>query len=197
MNLLESDWIQEARQGNDEAFTHLVEAYQKPVYNLCYRMLGNDQEAEDAAQETFWRAYRALDRYDPQRSFATWLLAIAAHYCIDQLRRHRPHSFSIDVMDDEVLPDKSIDIEMVGSRMEEQRLVRELVAEMNPIDRAVLILRYWYDLSDREISETISISISAVKSRLHRARRDLASKWQARTREQTSPERNNNESPAF
>ena len=80
-------WVIQAQQGNDEAFTRLVEEYQTHVYNLCYRMLGEPEAAEDAAQETFLRAYQNLRRYDQTRSFATWLLSIGAHYCIDRLRR--------------------------------------------------------------------------------------------------------------
>jgi RNA polymerase sigma-70 factor (ECF subfamily) len=92
----EKTWIIQAQHGNDDAFTNLVETYQKPVYNLCYRMLGESEAAEDAAQETFLKAYQNLSRYDRERSFATWLLSIAAHYCIDRLRRRRFPSVSID-----------------------------------------------------------------------------------------------------
>jgi RNA polymerase sigma factor (sigma-70 family) len=90
---VEVEWINRARAGDGEAFGHLVEAYQVSVYNLCYRMLGNLQEAEDAAQETFLRAYQGIKGYDRQKSFSTWLLSIAAHYSIDQIRRRRMTSF--------------------------------------------------------------------------------------------------------
>jgi len=69
----ETEILQKALQKDDGAFAELVEKYQSPVYNLCFRMLGSEVEAEDAAQETFWRAYQALNRYDPNRSFITWL----------------------------------------------------------------------------------------------------------------------------
>ena len=74
MAIAETECLKLAQKGNQEAFTQLVETYQNPVYNLCYRMLGNSQVAEDAAQETFWRAYKNLDRYDDERPFPTWLL---------------------------------------------------------------------------------------------------------------------------
>jgi len=64
-------WVLRARAGDDEAFTRLVEAYQNPVYNLAYRMLGSPTEAEDAAQETFVRVYARLSTYDPQRKFSS------------------------------------------------------------------------------------------------------------------------------
>ena len=85
----EKRWLQEARAGDEEAFSRIVEAYQRPVFNLCYRMLGERTLAEDAAQETFLRAFLGLKRYDPKRPFITWLLSIASHHCIDRLRRRR------------------------------------------------------------------------------------------------------------
>ena len=97
----EQTWVYQAQQGSDEAFTRLVETYQTPVFNLCYRMLGEPELAEDAAQETFLRAYQHLHRYDQKRPFATWLLSIAAHYCIDRLRRRKFSMFSMDAEDDE------------------------------------------------------------------------------------------------
>ena len=105
----EQAWILQAQQGSDEAFTCLVETYQKPVYNLCYRMLGEPEAAEDAAQDTFLKAYQNLTRYDIERPFATWLLSIAAHHCIDKLRRKRFSSFSLDADEDGPveLPDRS------------------------------------------------------------------------------------------
>ena len=97
----ELTWVLQAQQGNDDAFTKLVEEHQTHVYNLCYRMLGEPEAAEDAAQESFLRAYQNLHRYDQSRPFATWLLSIAAHYCIDRLRRRKLSIFSIDEENDD------------------------------------------------------------------------------------------------
>jgi hypothetical protein len=69
----EAKWLIQAQKGDPQAFTHIVEEYQRPVYNLCHRMLGNAQDAEDAAQESFLKAYKAMNRYDPNRSFSSWL----------------------------------------------------------------------------------------------------------------------------
>ena len=85
----ETEWIHQARGGDQAAFGRLVVAYQTPVYNLTYRMLGNTGEAEEAAQEAFLRAYTRLHSYDPQRPFRSWMLSIASHYCIDLLRKRR------------------------------------------------------------------------------------------------------------
>jgi len=85
----EKRWLLQARNGDEEAFSRIVEAYQRPVYNLCYRMLGDRMLAEDAAQETFLRAYLGLKRYDPKRAFINWLLSIASNHCIDGRYLHR------------------------------------------------------------------------------------------------------------
>jgi len=171
----EGQWISRAIKGDDDAFVQIVESYQIPVYNLCYRMLGNKEEAEDAAQETFLRAYRSLKRYDPKRKFATWLLSIASHYCIDRLRRRRLQLVSLD----DLRPGRERSASTPGAEVnylqhEHAEEIWKMLDGIGEKDRAAVILRYWYDFSYEEIAENLSLSISAVKSRLHRTRRDLA-----------------------
>ena len=197
MNQAETDWIAKAINHDEEAVTHLVEAYQTPVYNLCNRMLGDPGEAEDAAQESFWRAYQSIKRYDPQRSFITWLLSIAAHYCIDQIRKRRLSTLSLDVLPEGDIADNTPTPESSYGRREEQQRMRRLLQGLNPEDRAAIIMSYWYDLSDQEIGESLSLSVSAVKSRLFRARRELARMWQAEQNAAVITERRPHESPAF
>lgn len=176
----EMSWIIQAQNGSDEAFTRLVEQYQTPVFNMCYRMLGEAEAAEDAAQESFLRAYQNLTRYDRQRSFATWLLAIAAHYCIDRLRKRRFVVFSIDEEKEEddapiELPDpNALNPELQSIHREEQQQIQIALKKLDAIDRAAIILRYWYDFSEIEIGENLNLTVSAVKSRLHRARKTIA-----------------------
>jgi RNA polymerase sigma-70 factor, ECF subfamily len=173
----ESVWLKRALNGDSQAFSQLVEHYQRPVYNLCYRMLGNAQDAEDAAQEAFLRAYKSMRQYDFKRSFSTWLLSIAAHYCIDQIRRRRMVTISVEEL---VVPDLPVDEPDMDSRLsrkEDQKNIRALLQVLESVDRAVVIMYYWYDFSYEEISQTLKLSESAVKSRLHRARRAMASQW--------------------
>jgi len=191
----ESDLLVLAQDGNDEAFTRLVERYQNPVFNLCYRMLGDALEAEDAAQESFWRAYQAIRRYDRSRPFATWLLSITAHYCIDQQRKRRLPTLEIDDWMEEVLPDNTPDPEKMAGAQEEKERIHKMLAALNPQDRAAIILRYWYEFSEEEISQSLQLTVSAVKSRLHRARLKFATLYQA---ERTvHPRGVHDESPAF
>lgn len=197
MSNLEPEWLAQALKGDSDAFAQLVETYQKSVYNLCYRMLGDPDEAEDAAQETFLRAYRNLKHYDRQRLLSTWLLSIAAHYCIDQIRRRRFTVLSLDTLPQLDVPDKSLGPEPSLVLNENQKKVQDLLASLNPQDRAAVVMLYWYDFSYEEIGEALSMSISAVKSRLHRARRELAQHWMDQGSPAILSERTRHESPAF
>jgi RNA polymerase sigma-70 factor (ECF subfamily) len=177
----ERAWIEQALKGDRVAFGHLVRAYERPVYNLTYRMLGDPAEAEDAAQETFFRAYSKLATYKPERKFVNWLLSIASHHCIDRLRRKsRAPQLSLDgplppqwITSNAPRPDQVVD------KRQERERVRESLDTLPPDYRAAIILRYWYNLSYREIAGVMDTTESAIKSRLHRARRMLAHQLQA------------------
>jgi RNA polymerase sigma-70 factor (ECF subfamily) len=177
----EAIWVQHAREGDQTAFTQLVEAYQTPVYNLAYRMLGNMVEAEDAAQETFIRAYRRLDTYDPSRKFSSWLLAIASHYCVDVLRRRRINYLSFDELPPmvELSMPRTTQPEHVVTRQQQASTVQQLLDTLPASYRTPVILRYWYDMSYREIAETMGVTESTIKTRLHRARAKLAKQARA------------------
>ena len=171
----EREWILRARAGDGEAFTHLVKAYQTPVYNLAYRMLGNSVEAEDAAQETFIRVYTRLNTYDVSRKFSSWVLSIASHYCIDRLRRRRMTLLSLEdvaftghLASDEERPEEAI------TRDEKEAQVHQLLDVIAPEYRAAVVLRYWYDCSYKEIAQILDTTESAIKSRLFRARQMMA-----------------------
>ena len=197
----EQTWVLQAQQGSDEAFTRLVEEHQTHVYNLCYRMLGEPEAAEDAAQESFLRAYQNLHRYDQTRPFPTWLLSIAAHYCIDRLRRRKLSVFSLDEENDEgttfeIADPASPDPEVESVKREERDRLHILLKDLDETDRAAIIMRSWYDYSEVEIADSLRLTVSAVKSRLHRSRRALAGMWEEQT-PRTRPERRPHESPAF
>ena len=177
MRDLNPEYLLQAKDGDVGAFTQIVETFQKPVYSLCYRMLGSAQDAEDAAQETFLRAYKSMHRYDQKRSFSTWLLSIAAHYCIDQIRKAGFNLISIEELKIPNVPDREPGVELKLSRKEEQEKIRGLLDVLSPTDRACVVMYYWHDFSYDEICTALSLSSSAVKSRLHRARRAMARQW--------------------
>ncbi len=173
----EQTWLEQARQGDKIAFGKLIEAYQRPVYNLAYRMLNNSGEAEEAAQEAFIRAYTRLHTYKPNHKFSTWMLSITSNYCIDLIRKRRALLLSID----EPLPphpalmsDKQKGPEAQIMLSEQQEMVQSLLQELQPDYRQAVVLRYWHELSYEEIADMMDTTVSAIKSRLFRARRQLA-----------------------
>ena len=161
-----------------DAFGVLVEEHQVAVYNLCYRMLGDPHLAEDAAQETFLRAYNGLHRFDPSRSVRTWFLSIAAHHCIDHLRRRSLLAW-LPLADRPVVePGAGPETALLQSEAEDE--MRTLLEGLKPEERAVVVLRYWYDLALEDIAEAVGSSVDAVRTRLYRARRRLATSVEAR-----------------
>jgi RNA polymerase sigma-70 factor, ECF subfamily len=176
------EWVEAAMEGDQDAFAELVYTYQDAVYNLCYRLLSERTEAEDAAQEAFLRAYLNLQRYDPSRSFKTWLLTIASNYCIDRLRRRRLTWLSIE---DDPLPNLSLssdepEPEYASIIKEQSAELQGTLDQLNPDYRAAVVLRYWYDYSYSEIADILDTTESAIKSRLFRARQILAEKLNAK-----------------
>jgi len=174
----ETALITAAAEGDGDAFGEIVERYHKPVYNLCYRLLGNHGDAEDASQEAFMKAYKGLKKYDPKRPFISWMLAIAYNQCMDQLRRRRISWVGLEALfnrSDQQSPSAETTVVASG----EAERVQEALSALSTKDRAAVVLRYWYDYSYDEIAETLSLTNSAVKSRLHRARRELMDVWTA------------------
>ena len=174
--------VTRAQRGDQKAFAQLVEMYQSPVYNLAYRMLGNADDAEDAAQETFLRAYSRLKTFHADQKFATWLLAIAAHYCIDRLRRRKFLWLSLeeDALDEAFASD-ALEPDDEVLRNENAQEIAILLERLSPAYRLVVVLKYWHDQSVEEIARTTGDSAGAVKVKLHRARHALAREMTCRT----------------
>lgn len=171
------EWVEAALADDQDAFAELVYLFTDPVYNLCYRMLGEAGEAEDATQEAFLRAFLNLHRYDTKRSFKTWLMSIASNHCIDRWRKRRMQLVSLDdeptaaalaLSSSDPLP------EQAALSAEQSELLQSLLMKLDESYRLPLVLRYWYDYSYAEIAQLMDTTESAIKSRLFRARRTLA-----------------------
>jgi len=174
--------VERTLAGDQEAFGELVVRYERDVFNLTYRMLGNRGEAEDAAQEAFLRAYANLDRYDLARSFKTWVLSIASNHCIDRIRRRRLTWLSLE---EPLPPHPALTSDTPGPEEatldhERSAAVQGLLDELSPDYRVAVVLRYWYDYSYAEIAEMLGTTESAIKSRLFRARQALAQQLESR-----------------
>jgi len=169
-------------KGDQEVFSMLVERYKDAVQNLAYRMLSNATEAEDITQETFVRAYTQLATYKSVHKFSTWLLSIASHLAIDQLRRRRFLALPLeDVPFLEWIVDMGISPEQSALQGEQQDEVQSYLQRLPGKYRAVIILRYWYDFSYDEIATALKLTPPLVKARLHRARELLARYMQQKT----------------
>jgi RNA polymerase sigma-70 factor (ECF subfamily) len=158
---------------NQLTFEQVVESYQSRIYCLCDHLLGDVAEAEDATQETLLRAHLHRYQFDPARSLSAWLMSIAAHYCIDRLRRRHLHCIGLD---DEryaghpALREAVLDPEAIVVTIERWDALHCQVWQLRPRDREVIVLRYWGHRSHAEIAAAIGCTPSAVKSRLHAAR---------------------------
>lgn len=183
MGSIEEKLIKKIKKGDRDAFAELVELYKDKVYQVSYRMLGNAQEAEDVAQETFLRVYANLSSYDPSYKFSTWIYRIATNLSIDQLRK-RKQVYSLDKQVEgtegldwhDRLADPGPNPEQKILTGELQGQVQEAIQGLTPKYRSILILRYLEDLSLNEISEVLKLPVSTIKTRIHRGREALKKK---------------------
>jgi len=153
----------------------LVERFRGQVFGLCFRMLGQRQDAEDATQETFVRVLKSLHRWDQARDFQPWLLAIAGNRCRTALaaRRRRPASDSMV----ELLEDDAPDRQSANQLAEEVQLA---LSRLRPEYREAFVLFHDHELSYAEIAEVMSVPLGTVKTWVHRARRELIDQLRCR-----------------
>jgi len=160
------------RSGESAAFDELVSRYQLRLFRFAYRLLRDHAEAEDAVQETFVRAYRALPGYRPDGFFSSWIYRIALNECRRRLRGRRAMCSLESVPLSGPIPDPQRTI----LASERNRQLREAVDALPEHYRLVMMLFYFEEMSVDEIARTLSVSISAVKVRLHRGRERLAAR---------------------
>ena len=166
--------------GDTNAFEALVVAYQKQVYNLALRTVGNEEDAADMTQEVFLRAYRALGTFRGESKFSVWLYRIVSNVCLDFLRaKKRRQTVSLSVTDDDGedteldIADESKSPERIFERAMTRDAVRRGLAALTPEYRQILILRELQGMSYEEIAEVLGLESGTVKSRIFRARKKL------------------------
>ncbi|MCZ0756907.1 RNA polymerase sigma factor SigW [Anoxybacillus sp. J5B_2022] len=180
MDMFVTKRIKAIQKGDQNAYAEIVELYKDKVYRICYRMLGNRHEAEDAAQEAFIRAYVNIDTYNPTMKFSSWLYRIATNLSIDKLRKKKPDVY----LDEEVsgtegltmysqLPATDASPEDTVESLELQETVQKAIEKLPEKYRSVIVLKYMEDLSLQEISEILDLPIGTVKTRIHRGREAL------------------------
>lgn len=180
METIVKNRIKQVKNGDQNAFSEIVELYKDKVYILCYRMLGNSHEAEDIAQEAFIRAYINIDSYNIDKKFSTWLYRIATNLSIDRIRKKKP-DYYLDAevkgtegltMYSQVASDTPLPEDEVES-LELQQSVQEEILKLPEKYRSVIVLKYIEELSLKEISDILGLPISTIKTRIHRGREAL------------------------
>ena len=164
--------ISRARGGDRDAFGALVEQYRDNVYRLAYRMCGNAYDADEAAQEAFVAAWRALPNFRGDAKFSTWLYRLTTNAAIDVMRREKRHQTvgdgeMVDLADDADSPQETVE------RTEQQEAVQKALATLSEEYREVLLLRYMEELDYAEIADVLQLPSGTVKSRINRAKAAL------------------------
>lgn len=169
-DLDERGLVQASLAGRPGAFDVIVERHRRSVYQLCYRFVGNHEDASDLSQDVFLRAYRGLKNFRSQSSLATWLYRIGVNVCLNRISAKTPMSESIeahefvDFVDDRAeSPTESLLKQERGAR------VRTAIAQLPPKQRTTLILRMYREMSHREIADVLGSSVGAVKANFFHA----------------------------
>lgn len=173
--------IQKSQQGDLDAFEQLLLRYEKKVYTIAYKYMGNHEDASDLAQEALIKAYQSIGSFRGEASFGTWIGRITANKCLDELRRRK--RIQLTSLDDEVeLEEGSVQKELAAEgdtpeeytvRQETVHYVQTMLSQMREEYRIVLVLREQEGYSYEEIAQQLSCSLGTVKSRISRARNYL------------------------
>jgi RNA polymerase sigma-70 factor (ECF subfamily) len=183
----EEQWVRRALAGSEEAFAAIVKRYQRPIFSIVVRMVRDQGLAEDLTQETFVKAFRALETFDPKRSLSSWLFTIAHNTTIDWLRRKSlvtvpMETEAVDERDPiDTLPALDAptpEAEAVGR--DTGRVFEEELRRLRPEYAEILVLRFQEGLSYEEISEVTGLPMGTVKTHLFRARRELSQRMLSR-----------------
>lgn len=167
----ETDLIAQARQGQEAAWGDLMVRHQEPAFRLAYLMLGDAAEAEDVAQEAFIKAYLKLGTFDSQRPFRPWILSITANLARNRKRGIGRYWHALRRWQNE--KERQNPARGQGAQRVDAELLRQAVARLKPKWQEVVYLRYFLELSEAETAETLAIPQGTVKSRLHRALKQL------------------------
>ena len=176
--------IARLRATDIRAFEELVTHFERPVYSVCFRLLGDAEEARDAAQETFLKVYKGLSKFRAESGLKTWIYRIAVNQAMNQQRwwrrRHKDETVSLDLSRGESettlasgLASLAASPEQEAIRSEREQSLMRALAQIKQEYRVALVLREIEELSYEEIADTLSISIGTVKSRIARGREEL------------------------
>jgi RNA polymerase sigma-70 factor (ECF subfamily) len=176
-SLADGELITRALAGREESFEELVRRYQRPIVAYVYRMVGDYDSALDLTQEVFIRIYNSLGRYRPEYKFSTWIYRIAHNAAIDHLRRSdssRTEDLEVEGEGGQTfqrpLASKAPTPEQLSERNERRVEIEEVIRQLPPAYRELIVLRHAHDFSYDEIAEVTGLPLGTVKNRIFRAR---------------------------
>lgn len=179
-------WVARCLRGDSSAFEPLVTRYQRVLFVVALRMLGDYEDARDATQNAFVRGYEGLGTYDPERKFFSWIYRILVNECLNVRRGRRPQQESLAV----TLETEGGSFEALEASERHDR-IQDALMHLSRDYREVVVLKYFGDLSYQEISEAVGLPEKTVKSRLFTARRELGELLRAQetpqAKERTKP----------
>jgi len=167
----DADLVAACLSGRPGAFDLVVERHQRNVYQLCYRFVGNHEDASDLTQDVFLRAYRGLRNFRGQSSLGTWLYRIGVNVCLNRVSVKAPHTEPIDDRQHVDVRRERADDGVL--RTERAARVRAAIAQLPRKQRAALILRMYHDMAHQEIADALGSSVGAVKANVFHALQNL------------------------
>jgi RNA polymerase sigma-70 factor (ECF subfamily) len=160
-------------KGDLDAYEVLIKEHQASVFNVCYRITGNRQEAEDLTQEAFIRAYQKLSRYDPSRPFGPWMRTLAANLCYNHLKKGRLQRVPLEDEKDQLKDNPSNDPENLLEISQGHRELYQALWKLPNNQRIALELRHFQGLSYQNMAEVLNLPLNTVRSHLYRGRQKL------------------------
>ncbi len=156
--------VKQFKNGDERAFNDLVNSYKKQIYHIILRMIRNSDDAMDLAQDTFIRAYKNINNFKEESSFYTWIYRIAVNLCLNHIKRNKIKSWlSFDEIPKPIKAKKDNPVRET-ERIELQELINEAVRNLPERQRAIFIMRYYEDMSHKEIAKILDRSEGAVKA---------------------------------
>lgn len=172
MNLPDQSLVAEVLNGNDEAFRVLVERYQKPIFNMAFRMCGDYEEAADLTQEAFLQVYRVLDKYDPNKKFFSWMYRVSHNICVNVLSKKPKNTVSMDVVQENRLfsEDPLTQPERYYSNQELREHIDAAILNLPETYHDVIYMRFVHNLSYQQIADVMGLPISTIETRIYRGK---------------------------
>ena len=170
----DKELLKKALSGDISAFEELVSSNEKRIYNLCYRMMKSDQDAQDMAQESLIKAWKSLRKFNMKAAFSTWLYKIAVNTCLDELRRRKGNTQSIEELKEKGHTIKDEKSENFEKESDLKYVLTQAMDNLEPKEKAIIVLKDIQGYSYEEISIILDCPVGTVRSRLSRSRKKLA-----------------------